>query len=69
MNIEIETERLILKNYCENDLDNNYRLKSEPLVWKFSTKIATNEIDDSTILLEIILKNYHKNKQDFQALF
>lgn len=69
MPIEIETKRLILKNYCENDLDNIYRLKSEPLVWKFSTQIATNEIEDSRILLESVLKNYDKNKQDFQALF
>ena len=69
MPIEIETERLILKDYCENDLEYIYRLKSEPLVWKFSTKIATNEIEDSKNLLEIVLKNYDKNKQDFQALF
>ncbi|MBZ9687406.1 hypothetical protein G9F72_013825 [Clostridium estertheticum] len=36
---------------------------------KFSSKIATNEIEDSKNLLEIVLKNYDKNKQDFQALF
>ncbi|MBW9158555.1 GNAT family N-acetyltransferase [Clostridium tagluense] len=69
MTIQIETERLILKNYCENDLENIYRLKSEPSVWKFSNKIATNKIEDSKSSLESLLKNYDKNKRDFQALF
>lgn len=69
VSIKIETERLILKNYCENDLENMYRLKSEPLVWKFSTKITSNKIEDSKSSLESVLKNYAKNNDDFQALF
>ncbi len=67
--IQIETERLVLKNYCENDLDNIYRLKSEPLVWKFSTQISTNKIEDSINYFKSVLENYDKNKQGFQALF
>lgn len=67
--IQIESERLVLKNYCENDLDNIYRLKSEPLVWKFSTQIPTNKIEDSINYFKSVLENYDKNKQGFQALF
>ncbi|MBB6624172.1 GNAT family N-acetyltransferase [Clostridium gasigenes] len=69
MNIKIETERLILKNYNEEDLQNICSLKSEPLVWKFSTKVATAKIEDAEIALSGILKNYSENKCDFQGLF
>lgn len=69
MDIPIETQRLILRNYSENDLDNVHRLKSEPMVWKFSSKVATTKIEDAKIDLKNILKNYSENKCDFQALF
>ena len=69
MNIQIETARLILKNYSENDLENIHRLKSEPLVWKFSSKVVTTKLEDAKIHFESVLKNYAENKCDFQALF
>jgi ribosomal-protein-alanine N-acetyltransferase len=69
MNIVIETERLILKNYTESDLKNVYRLKSEPLVWKYSTKTASDNIEDAKNYLLSLLKNYDENKYNFQALF
>jgi ribosomal-protein-alanine N-acetyltransferase len=69
MNIQIETERLILKNYSENDLGNIHKLKSDPMVWEFSTKVATTKIQDAKIHLESILRNYDENKCEFQAIF
>jgi len=69
MNIQIETKRLILRNYSEKDLDNVFRLKSEPTVWKFSSKVTSNKIEDAQIYLENILRNYSEDKKDFQALF
>lgn len=69
MNIQIETAKLILKNYSENDLVNVHILKSDPMVWKFSTKVATAKLEDAKIHLENVLKNYAENKCDFQALF
>jgi len=69
MNIKIETQRLILKNYTENELEDVHKLKSDPMVWKFSTKIATTKMGDSKIYLQSVLKNYNESKCDFQALF
>lgn len=69
MNIQIETARLILKNYSENDLKNVHKLKSDPMVWKFSTKVDSTKLEDAKTYLEIVLKNYAENKCDFQALF
>lgn len=69
MNIQIETKRLILKNYSKKDLDNVYRLKSNPLVWKFSSKVVTDDIEESRRYLADVLKNYEEGKYDFQALY
>lgn len=69
MNIQIETARLILKHYCEDDLGNIHKLKSDPMVWKFSSKVATTKLEDAKIHLESVLKNYDDNKCDFQPLF
>ena len=69
MNIQIETARLILKNYSENDLGNVHKLKSDNMVWKFSTKVATTKLEDAKNHLESVLKNYAENKCEFQSLF
>jgi len=69
MNIQIETERLILNNYSVNDLANVHKLKSDPMVWKFSTKVDSTKLEDAKIYLESVLKNYDENKCDFQGLF
>lgn len=68
MPIQIETERLVLRNYCDQDLENVYSLKSDPLVWKYSTRVTSNKMEDSRDYLATILKNYTEGKQDFQAL-
>ena len=69
MNIKIETQRLILRNYTENELEDVCKLKSDHMVWKFSTKVATTKMEDSKIYLQSVLKNYTETKCDFQALF
>lgn len=69
MNAQIETARLILKNYNEDDLENIHRLKTNPMVWRFSSKAATTKIEDSIGYLQSLLKNYNESKCDFQALF
>ena len=69
MNIKIETQRLILKNYTENELEDVNKLKSDHRVWEYSTKVATTKMEDSKIYLQSVLKNYTKSKCDFQALF
>ena len=69
MNNQTETRRLILRNYIIDDLNNVHRLKSEPMVWHFSTKVASNKMEDSETYLKGILKNYSENNCDFQALF
>ncbi len=69
MTIQIETERIIFKKYCMNDLSNIQNLKSDALVWKFSNKMATDDIGESKTHLTTVLKNYAKNKYDFHGLF
>ena len=69
MNIRTDTTRLILKNYCESDLEDFHRLKSNPLVWRFSTKIQSSSIEETQNCLNAILKNYNEGKHDFMALF
>lgn len=69
MEIQIVTERLILRNYHENDLENLHRLKSDPLVWKYSSNNSTNDVDDTRIILANLIKKYSEGINDFQALF
>lgn len=69
MPMSIETKRLILKDYTKNDLDNVYKLKSDQLVWKFSSKTATNDIEESRSYLIGVLKSYEEDKCNFQALY
>lgn len=69
MEIQIVTDRLLLRNYCEGDLENLHRLKSDPLVWKYSSNNSTNDVDDTRIILENLIKKYSEGLNDFQALF
>lgn len=69
MNLQIDTQRLILKNYSKNDLDYVHRLKSESVIWNFSSKVASTKVEDAEIHLRSILENYTENQCDFQALF
>lgn len=50
-------------------MDNVHRLKSDPLVWKFSSNTTVKGVDESRNYLRSVLDNYAENKHDFQALF
>ncbi len=69
MGILIETERLLLKKYSESDLENIYKLKSEPLVWKYSTVAVSTDMNDSIKYLSSLLRNYDDSKFCFEALY
>ena len=36
--MRIETARLVLRDYCPEDMDTYYRMKTDPTVWKDSTE-------------------------------
>ncbi|RSK28590.1 N-acetyltransferase [Bacillus sp. HMF5848] len=65
----METNRLLLKNYSKDDLANFHRLKSEPIVWRYSDKKAATDMTETKLALEAVLQNYENSKCDFQALF
>jgi len=65
----LQTERLLLSNYTENDLDHYHRLRSDPMVWRYSTKTPVKNIEESKVELELILEKYRKEQWDFQGLF
>lgn len=65
----LETERLLLKDYTIEDLEGLHQLKSDPLVWKYSTQTVINDIEESKTCLESIIKKYGENKPNFQGLF
>lgn len=69
MESHIVTERLLLRNYRERDLEKLHMLKSDPLVWKFSSNQVTNDVESSKMHLESILNNYKDGNHDFQALY
>lgn len=69
ISIYIEAERLILKPYCNDDIDNILKLKSEPLIWKFSTQSSTNSFDEAEQQLKNTIENYNQNIDTFHAMF
>lgn len=69
MNTQLETERLILRNYRETDLVNLHTLKSNSLVWMYSDKEDLTDIEETQNHLDYTMQNYKNGKFDFQALF
>lgn len=67
--MEIETERLLLRNYSSDDIENLFLLKSEPKVWTYSDKTVVHDLEEVRPIIEAILNNYINNKCGFQALF
>ena len=65
----LETERLLLRNYQIEDLDSYNILKTEPLIWKYSTTSISDGLEESKRYLDKVLHNYDENLPDFQALF
>lgn len=64
----LKTERLILRNYKIEDLENYHMLKTEPLVWKYSTNTLSHNMSETKGYLDKILHNYMESTPDFQAL-
>jgi ribosomal-protein-alanine N-acetyltransferase len=65
----IRTNRLILRDYTMNDADNFYRLKSNRLVWNYSTYNPINELDKAKEELEELIRKRKKGKYVLMALF
>lgn len=55
----LETERLLLREFREDDLENLYLLDSDPEVMKYMTKIITDKEDVKTGI-QNVLNNYKK---------
>ena len=69
MSIQLESKRLLLNNYQIDDLGNVNRLLSEPLIWRFSSKTPTSDIEDARRHLTNTLNNYDEGRYDFQAVY
>ncbi len=69
MNIELQTKRLVLKQYALEDLTNLNRLLSEPLIWEYSSKTAITDIDAAKAQLYDTLRKYEEDQCAFQALY
>lgn len=69
MNIDIDSNKFILRNYIEDDLDNFFKLHSNNKVWKFSNKKPLEDINKAKIFLLNIIKDNTENKPTMQALF
>lgn len=68
-NIQLESDRLILKNYRIEDLDNVNKLLSEPLVWRYSSTVPTCDIEEARKHLVNTLSNYKEGRREIQALY
>jgi len=66
--LTIETDRLALKPYVLDDLENYHQLMSTPLVWKYSTTTTHEDIEQSKQKLEQLIMGYI-NAIGFHALF
>lgn len=65
----IQTNRLMLRDYTINDIDNFYRLKSNRLVWNHSTYDTINEIEKAKEELKELIRKRKNGKFVSMALF
>jgi ribosomal-protein-alanine N-acetyltransferase len=65
----IQTNRLILRDYTMDDFDNFYKLKSNRLVWNYSTYNPINDIDKVKADLQELIKKRSCGKFVHMALF
>lgn len=65
----LETERLLLKDYQFEDLDEFFSLKSCTEVWKYSTFLPLKEKEQAKHLLENIINTRINEKYAFMALY
>ena len=65
----LETERLYLRKYKLEDLENYYKLKSCKEVWTYSTFIPLKEKDEARLLLSNLINDRKDKKYVFMALY
>jgi len=65
----LETERLLLKDYQSENLDDFFKLKSSNKVLDYSTFIPLIEKDQAKVLLKTLIDNRNSGNYDFMALF
>ena len=67
--MELETERLTLRPYCMQELENYFALKSSTEVWKYSTTSPVTDKTQAQVLLQGVIDGWHKEKVGFCALY
>lgn len=67
--MELQTDRLLLKDYTMKDLKNYFLLKSSDEIWKYSTNQPTDDISMVETLLEKLVEKKTKPEIGFEALF
>ncbi len=65
----IETERLILKPYEKENLNDYHTLLSNPMVWTYSTNIPQDNILESEKRLNEIIEKYDNDFTQMHALY
>lgn len=64
----IETERLILRDYSIEDLQDFYRVKSCKEVWTYSTYVPLNNLEQAQVELEHLISKQALHENGFCAL-
>ena len=64
----LETERLLLKDYQTDNIDDYFKLKSTSEVWTYSTFTPLTDIEHAYYLLKELIVNRKNGKYDFMAL-
>lgn len=67
--MNLETERLVLRNYSMEDLEDFYRIKSCKEVWTYSTYVPLNSKIQAKAELEQLISQQASNDYGFCALF
>jgi len=65
--MELETERLHLKKYHSSDVDNYLKLKSNPIIWKYSSQEPMKDRNEMTLHLNELIDTM--TDYQFHALY
>ena len=65
----LDTKRLILKKYTEDDLDYFFQLRTCEVVWTYSTTKVLKNLSEAEELLKQLVADVEKNNFGFHALF
>ena len=63
--IKLYTDRLIIRDYCINDLDDHHNLLSDNKVMFYLQDIKTNNLEESKANLERILNDQKSNERNY----